>query len=756
MRLRLCLLGVLFLLCSLPCFLFASDYDLNLPDQTEEEGKTSQDSGEKTLTAEEVFTYFQQMAQVSAASKVAQTVFEVPASTVSVSNTEFLNFGYLTLNQAIYQQAGFFYAQGTERRTIGSRGYFEDWNNTHYLHLVDGIPFNDNADGSAHTWEATPVIFIKNLEIVRGPGSALYGSNATNGVISVTTFSGNDLKGQSDLRLRYGGMNTLRFEFLTGDATESYQYMVAFHRHTTSGNDQVMLDEYLKSGRVDSDGNPIPVKVSDEREANYLAIKIQGQKDLENLVFQYHRQWFKFGTYDGWAYAVPDQKEDMQNNRDIFAISYQSPMGSFFRQEILTRLQMYHQYYNLRPIPDNGEQGKYPDGASELLDTTTYDLFLRYQVGFRLPLRMDLLFGSENMLFYYPGDRTHYANFDPNHPDYLPFLASQGHPDVLPGDENSTRDLPPFLEPVANRPVLRNSVYMQWISGQLFGKHVQLTLGGRYDRFATTYHNVDEDEDVDLLFQNISPRLALILMPTERLSFKLLAGQAFRDPAPIELFAKNSWVAASNAENLKPEVLRSGEFIVIWEFIPNWLLQNSTYYIDFLNLISYNTGGTNLLENLNSQTNAGNDLEVFYRGKNLQLSFGYSFVRMLDFTPISPDISDQEELADAPAHSLRLSFIWEYRTVLIASTYAYHHEVKLSSPLPETSPYYGQGYKPEILPAFHHVVARGVLRFSKKMEAGVEVHNLLNQEQYTIFTGETPYLYRREMRWFLFYFRLLL
>ncbi len=734
--------------------LAATNYELNLPDEEEDYREHARPGSDKTLTAGEVFAYFQKSATVSAASKLQQTIFEIPASVANITGEDFLHYGFLTLNDAVWQQAGFFFSQGTERRTIGFRGIFEDWNNTHYLHLVDGIPFNDNSDGSAHTWEATPTIFIKNLEIVRGPGSALYGSNATNGVFSVTTYSGKDLNGSFDFRVRYGSLNSFRTEFLTGDSKPGFQYMIAYQKISTDGNNQKIFDDYLNSGRVDDNGNPYKVKVRDDRSGNYLAIKLQGDKEFENLVFQYHRQWWQFGTYDGWAYSVPNEAEEMQQNRDIISLSYQTPSGGSVRQEILTRYQAYHQNYHLHLVPVGGGGGVYPDGAREVLDFTTHDIFLRYQIGFYLPQRMDFLIGTENSLFYYNGDRIHLANFDPNHPDYLPFLNSRGHPDVAPGDENTTRTLSPFLEPVMRRPLWRNSLYSQWVSGELFSRYLQLTTGARYDRFASMYRNLENNQDTALQFQNISPRLGIVFLPTETFSFKLIGGQAFRDPAPIELFASNSWVAASNAEELKPETIRTAEAIAVWEFLPGWLWQQSLYFTRFENVISYNLGGTNLLENLYTTENAGSDIEIHYTSKNFRLSFAYSYAMLVQFDPISEDVSDTTNLNDAPAHSLRLGLSRQFRYVLVSALYAYQHQVRHSEPLEESSPYYGVGYKPAILPAFHELTVRAVYVATSNLETGLESRNLLGQNQYTAFNSNTPYIYRREPRTFWFYARM--
>ena len=52
------------------------------------------------------------------------------------------------------------------------------------LILVDGIPFNEGYSGGV-TWSSIPVDAIERIEIIRGPGSALYGGNAMGGVINI-------------------------------------------------------------------------------------------------------------------------------------------------------------------------------------------------------------------------------------------------------------------------------------------------------------------------------------------------------------------------------------------------------------------------------------------------------------------------------------------------------------------------------------------------------------------------------------------
>jgi iron complex outermembrane recepter protein len=74
------------------------------------------------------------------------------------------------------------------------------------LVLKDGIPINDPYGGAVE-WNEVSVDNIERIEIVRGPGSALYGSNAMGGVINmVTQRPGQEL--ETEAKLGYGGMNT--------------------------------------------------------------------------------------------------------------------------------------------------------------------------------------------------------------------------------------------------------------------------------------------------------------------------------------------------------------------------------------------------------------------------------------------------------------------------------------------------------------------------------------------------------------------
>src|SRR4029077_19106034 len=81
---------------------------------------------------------------------------------------------------------------------VGVRGFSRPGDyNTRLLLLVDGTRINDNIYDEALVEEAflLDAALIERVEIVRGPGAAVYGNNAFFGVINVITRRGRNLEG---------------------------------------------------------------------------------------------------------------------------------------------------------------------------------------------------------------------------------------------------------------------------------------------------------------------------------------------------------------------------------------------------------------------------------------------------------------------------------------------------------------------------------------------------------------------------------
>jgi len=125
---------------------------------------------------------------VKAASKNLVSLDEAPASTTIITAEEIRAFGYTTLAEALAGVRGFFTADDRVYTRLGVRGFLVPGDtNTRVLILWDGHSMNEVWSGESYAGRELSVDLgeIEQIEIVRGPGSALYGTGAFFGVINL-------------------------------------------------------------------------------------------------------------------------------------------------------------------------------------------------------------------------------------------------------------------------------------------------------------------------------------------------------------------------------------------------------------------------------------------------------------------------------------------------------------------------------------------------------------------------------------------
>ncbi len=128
--------------------------------------------------------------QFSTASKHSQDVSETPASVTIITRAEIRAYGYRTLPDILQGVRGFWVNSDRNYSYLGVRGVSRPGDyNTRILLLIDGHRINDNVFDQALIGTEFPldVDLIERIEIVRGPASCLYGTNAFFGVINVIT-----------------------------------------------------------------------------------------------------------------------------------------------------------------------------------------------------------------------------------------------------------------------------------------------------------------------------------------------------------------------------------------------------------------------------------------------------------------------------------------------------------------------------------------------------------------------------------------
>lgn len=135
---------------------------------------------------------------VTGASKYQQELTDAPASVSIVTSDDIRKGGYRTLAEALNSVRGFYITYNRAYSFVGLRGFSPPGDyGTRLLVLVDGHRLNDAVYEQAPLGSDFPVDIdmIDRIEVIRGPGSSIYGTNAFLAVINVITRNGRDLKG---------------------------------------------------------------------------------------------------------------------------------------------------------------------------------------------------------------------------------------------------------------------------------------------------------------------------------------------------------------------------------------------------------------------------------------------------------------------------------------------------------------------------------------------------------------------------------
>lgn len=136
---------------------------------------------------------------VTTASTSAEKASTAPATSVTLTAEDLRMYGIRSLDEAInFLSVGVMTADTLRTPDIGARGVLLPGDNgKHFLLLLNGHAMNDPLYGSARFDQGAgiPLDMVDHIEVIVGPGSVLYGSNAMLGVINVITKNASDYTG---------------------------------------------------------------------------------------------------------------------------------------------------------------------------------------------------------------------------------------------------------------------------------------------------------------------------------------------------------------------------------------------------------------------------------------------------------------------------------------------------------------------------------------------------------------------------------
>ena len=139
-------------------------------------------------------------------SKAPQNIIEVPSTIFIITATEIKEKGYFTLEEALSDLPGFQF-----RNIVGYNSYvfqrgITNQNNL-ILMLIDGIQVNELNSGGFYGGGQYNLSNVERMEVVYGPASVAYGTNAVSGIINIITKS--EIEKQVEINTLVGSFNTL-------------------------------------------------------------------------------------------------------------------------------------------------------------------------------------------------------------------------------------------------------------------------------------------------------------------------------------------------------------------------------------------------------------------------------------------------------------------------------------------------------------------------------------------------------------------
>jgi iron complex outermembrane receptor protein len=457
----------------------------------------------RDLTIEELMSLDAGM--VFGASERLQPVTEAPASVTFITAQEIARFGYRSLADILHSVRGLYVTDDRNYSYIGIRGFGKPGDyNSRILLLINGHRVNDNIIGQAEIgteFGLDPAMFDR-VEIIRGPASSLYGDSAFFAVVNVITRSGGSLHGGS-VTLEAGTLGTQLLRASAG-------------RQLANGVDVAVSGTFTRSDGV----RRLYFPAFDTAATNH---GIAEGLDGEGIGQLYGRLTFKGLDVTG-AYG--------SRQRDVPTASIGSVFNEqVWREETTDRHTLVDALY-AQAIGDTRltVRGSY----DQLSYDATYPLAVGQDADPALVAQVDGLgtrwSAGAGLSRVFRGHQTLRTGVE--------FIANvnQNQRARFIGDAE------PFLD--SNRSSRQVAAYVQ--HEIKLSRAVIINGGLRYDRYPA--------------FERVTPRAALIVLPSPTQSLKYLYGNAFRAPNESEL---NETYGGEQVRFLRPESIDTHE--VVWE-----------------------------------------------------------------------------------------------------------------------------------------------------------------------------------------------
>lgn len=471
------------LLCAPPCL---AD-DPKPADPTGQTGPAGQDLS--ALTLDQLM-----QVKVQSAALHPQTLQDAPASVTVITAEDIRKYGYRTLGEALASVRGFYVTDDRTYETVGVRGFDLPGDyDSHMMVMVNGHNMADNIFSyMLYFGNEFPIEMnlIRQIEIIRGPGSALYGSNAMFATINIITKSPEEA-GPLTVTADTGSFGERKAQIVETGSLGNARFLFSGSMFNDTGESPLFFPQY------------------DNPQNNYgEAVNMTGQKGYHFFATLDWRHWSIMAAFSGdskiqpisWGPTIFNDPGTRNNDQRDF-------IDAAYEREIAGGTLRWRTYYDSFFYKGRGD---YALSGAAVEDNRQSEI--GNWVGTELTYRVRPFFA---------GDITVGVEGDI---DIRAFLTDY---DVSPV---------PVTYLSTNHPDRTVALFVQ--DEKKLSERWRLDMGLRLDKSA---YRPDF----------VSPRVALIYQPSVW-TYKFLYGRSFRNPSSFQLFYGDGIADAANP-NLRPE-----------------------------------------------------------------------------------------------------------------------------------------------------------------------------------------------------------
>jgi len=551
------------------------------------------------LTDEELASFYDDDESVSIATGTSKPLHRAPAVASVITADEIRKMGARTLDEVLETVPGLHVSRSFNRlNSLYSIRGIHTGNNPQVQLLINGTQLVDTVTGGRPPTFSMSVANIKRIEVIRGPGSAVYGADAFAGVIDVITKEADDIKG-TVAGVRAGSFNTQDAWVQGGFVENDLNAKISLDYSRSDGDRDRVIERDLQSALDDAFGthaSHAPGALDTNYETFNGEIKlVKGAWSFSTYRWEQHHA----GIGPGSSQALdPDGQQNVDYQQ--YEVRYDKSLN----QNWVLSFKLSHSDEEQR-----SEFTLFPAGAMFFLNSQGNIAFLPSgnppviaPFGIRGNPGGEEKNTSAEAVTFYRGLSAHVLRFavGAKRVDLHADEAKNFGPGITDGSETQLSD---SLIDVTGTPYVfigDKERDAQWLTLQdewSFTQDWELTAGVRVDHYSD-------------FGQTVNPRLALVWETAYNLTSKLLYGRAFRAPAFDELYIQNNPSLQGNPQ-LDPEIIDTLEFAFDYRPVSEVVTKLNLFFYKTKDVIEFVPSDTaRIAENVKDQEGKGFELEL--------------------------------------------------------------------------------------------------------------------------------------------------